>query len=106
MNTKRYSDIPLQNLLPFTRMIKMKQGQAFQQENDFEHTAKAALNSFQRKKIKAGRMAQSPNLNPTENSWKEVQIRVHRSGPLNLQDSIRRLFLFEEWAKITPEQYI
>ncbi len=47
---------------------------------------------------------QSPDLNPIENLWKELKIRVHRRGPWNLQHL--KTVCVEEWAKITPEQCI
>ena len=81
LNGKMYRDFLDKNLLPSARMTKMKRGWTFQQENDSKHTAKETLNWFQGKKIKLLEWpGQSPDLHPTENLWKELQIRVHRKG--------------------------
>ena len=65
MNGKMYRDIFDKNLLPSTRMMKMKQGWTFQQDNDPKHSQG---NWFQKKKIKLLEWpSQSPDLNPIEN---------------------------------------
>ncbi len=45
--------------------------------------------------------SQSPDLNPIENLWRELKVRVARRQPPNLNDLER--ICKEEWDKIPPE---
>lgn len=104
INGAMYMEILEKNLLPSTRTVRMRRGWVFQQDNDPKHTAKVTRNWFQRKRIKVlGWPSQSPDLglNPIENLWKELKIRIHQWAPRNLQDL--KTVCVEEWAKITPD---
>ncbi len=45
--------------------------------------------------------SQSPDLNPIENLWRELKVRVAKRQPRNLNDLER--ICKEEWDKIPPE---
>ena len=99
MNGNIYRQILEMNLLPSTRMMKMRRGWTFQQDNDPKHTAKLTLEWLKKKKINV--FSQSPDLNLID-LWKKLKIRVHQRAPKNIQDL--NTICAEEWAKITPEQ--
>ncbi len=67
-----------------------------------KHTAKATKEWLKKKHIKILKWpSQSPDLNPIENLWRELKVRVAKRQPRNLNDSER--ICKEEWDKIPPE---
>lgn len=78
----------------------------FQQDNDPKHTLKLCQNYLQQKK-RAGELqimvwpAQSPDLNPIELLWDELDQKVRKTCPTSQTDLWSKLL--EEWQKITPE---
>ncbi|KAI4872079.1 hypothetical protein NFI96_008296 [Prochilodus magdalenae] len=100
MDGAMYREILANNLLPSVRALKMGRGWVFQHDNDPKNTQPGQLKSgLRRKHLKVLEWpSQSPDLNPIENLWRELKVRVAQRQPRNLK-ALEEICM-EEWAKI------
>ncbi|CAJ0967429.1 unnamed protein product [Ranitomeya imitator] len=100
MNGAMYREILSANLLSSARALKMKPGWVFQHDNDPSSTPPGQRRSgFVRSIFKVLEWpSQSPDLNPIENLWRELKVRVAKRKAKNI--TALEEICMEEWANI------
>ncbi|OXA56016.1 Transposable element Tc1 transposase [Folsomia candida] len=102
MNKDVYQSILQKNLLPSVRKLRIRGDYFFQQDNDPKHTAKSTKEWFAKNQIKVlPWAAQSPDLNPIEHLWAELERKIANRNPSNKED-LKRI-LAEAWEDIDPD---
>ena len=93
-------------LIPFINDLENKDDYTFQEDNAPIHTAKIAKKWKSDNNIKSLPWpAQSPDLNPIENLWDELERQVRNHKPLPKNPNNLWEILQEEWLKLDINKY-
>ncbi|GAU91173.1 hypothetical protein RvY_03481 [Ramazzottius varieornatus] len=97
-----YRNIMDQNVLQSAKKLKLKKGWHYQQDNDSKHTSIVSRDWIIEKKIKILQWAPySPDLNPIEHLWSEVERQLKGRHPSNLEELEETVK--EIWYGMDPE---
>jgi len=107
LNRFGYIQILENNLLPWIHKKFNHRRYFFQQDNAPIHTAKDTKDWMSQKQVKVLSTwpAQSPDLNPIENLWGELQRRVRKRNLRHANKHELYLALKEEWETIPRKTY-
>ena len=103
MNCSMYREIVVKNLQKSVTSLVYGRNFVLQHYNDPKHTAKLTKEWFENNGISALNWpSQSLDLNPIENLWHTLKVKVHKRNPQNIKQ-LEELGK-EEWGKVTLDQ--
>ena len=102
MNSQLYQTILQANVRMSVRQPKLYRRWVMQQDNYPKHRSKSTTECLQNNKIRLLQWpSQSPDLNPIEMLWIDLQRAIYVRRPKNMKEL--KQFCQEEWAKIPPQ---
>uniref|UniRef100_A0A8R1ELR7 Transposase Tc1-like domain-containing protein n=1 Tax=Caenorhabditis japonica TaxID=281687 RepID=A0A8R1ELR7_CAEJA len=91
MNRYVYEDILKNTMQPWAR-TNLGRSSVFQQDNDPKHTSGHVANWFRRRRVDLLEWpSQSPDLNPIEHMWEELERRLNRVRAFNANQKFAQL---------------
>jgi len=108
VTSQKYIDEVLEpHLIPFMKNFGEDMDlYEFQQDNASVHTSRMTTSFFEESEITVMKWpGQSPDLNPIEHLWDELERRIRKREPPPKNERELATFLQEEWEKIPPSIY-
>ena len=100
MDSEKYVSILEDEMIPTYRKFKRSNKNiTYQHDNDPKHKSKLTITFLKRKNINVIEWpSYSPDLNPIENVWSILKMRVKKRNPIN--ETELHKFIEEEWYGI------
>jgi len=99
MNAYQYRDILIANLQSSAEEMGIRDNFIFQHDNDPKHTSKLVKSYLDDAKVEVLQWpAQSPDLNPIEHLWDELDRTIPKKRRKSLKDF--KSAIFESWSSI------